>query len=101
MGTFGQLCDSRREQRLPSAGISALVVMERRRDLNQPLQERFLRFRRSEPQLLPHFVSFEEPARVEVTDAGLEFLGVVHRAYQASGKSGRSKQRPLILRGTC
>ncbi len=49
-------------------------MMERRRDLNDALQEGLLRLGFHQPDFLPHFVSFEKFLRVKMQNAALKFL---------------------------
>jgi hypothetical protein len=63
-----ELGQTRSKQRLQPAHIPASTMMKRRGNLNQPLEEGLLGLERLEPGFLPHFVRFEEPARVEERD---------------------------------
>ena len=59
----------RLEQRLRAAHVPAPVMVKRRRYLNDPLQKRFIRFRRSQPNLFPSLMRIKKQPAVELLQA--------------------------------
>jgi hypothetical protein len=78
-GELIELGQTRRKQRPQPAHIPAFMMMKRRCNLNQPLEEGLLGLERLEPRSLPHFVRFEELARVEKRDPAPKFFTFSHR----------------------
>ena len=69
-----ELVQSGLEQRLRARAVAALVMVEGRRHLDNPLQKRPLWFRRGQPDLFPRFVGLEELPAVELLHTSLELL---------------------------
>jgi hypothetical protein len=65
VGKARQFGESRRRKRSRAAGISAIVMMAGRGQLDQPLQERFFRLEFSKPELFPYFVCLKKLARIK------------------------------------
>jgi hypothetical protein len=66
----------RLEQRLRAAHVPAPVMVKRRSYLNDSLQKRFIRFRRSQPNLFPSLVCIKKQAAVELLQAGSKPLAM-------------------------
>jgi len=69
-----QLHDSRGEERLGTLRIAAAIMVKSGGDLDQALEERFLRLGFHQPDFLPYLVRLEEFARVEVFEPALKFV---------------------------
>ncbi|HSY57957.1 MAG TPA: hypothetical protein VK795_00275 [Terriglobales bacterium] len=78
-----QLHYAGREERFGTVGISSLKVVKSGRDLNQTLQESFLRLGLDQPDFFPQFVGFEELLHVEVLESNFEFLFPLCRIHHA------------------
>ena len=56
------------QQGARAASVASRVVVKSRGDLDDPLQERLLRFGRAQPDFLPGFMGFEKAAGIEPLD---------------------------------
>jgi hypothetical protein len=84
------------QQRASASGIAMLQVMKRSRDLNQCLQESFLRFFRSQPHTLPMFMSSKEFLRTIASQTFAKFSFVPSQFHAEAlppegSKSGESR----------
>src|SRR6202035_2997446 len=60
------LCESGLQKVLSALAICSRIVMERRCDLDQALQEHFFRIESLQPDCLPMFVGFKKAPGIEV-----------------------------------
>ena len=87
-----QIARCPRQKRLAPDQVPARMVMKRDRDLDQPLKELALGFRRSPPDVLKNFVGLEEFRGIEEVNAAVQCLGmhadsVAHRLLLRGGGS--------------
>ena len=76
IGKIGKSFQAGIEQGPRPAMVTARVMMERRSDLDDALQEGLFRFRRTQPDFFPAFVRLEKTAAIELLDSLLEGIGV-------------------------
>jgi len=69
-----ELDDPRSQQRFRPGFVSALIMVECGGELDQTLQESFLRLGFDQPDFFPDFMGFKEFSGIEVREAPLEFF---------------------------
>jgi len=92
------------EQRPRPAHIPPTVVVERRRNLNNPLQKSFLRLSRSQPNFFPRFVRLKKEPPIELLDSAAKLflmsaaMQVVWHSFTATARGrlgSNGKAKPL------
>lgn len=81
------LCKSGLKKVLSALAIRSRIVMERRCDLDQPLQEHFFRIESLQPDFLPMFVGLIEAPGIEIFKSLLKkaiFVVRIHEPFQAA-----------------
>ena len=83
LGIAAEISVAALEQRARARHVALGMMMKRHRDLNQPLQESFLRPNRGPPNVLPRLVSFKERGLIE-KDYSSEIELVLHKNIHES-----------------
>ena len=99
-GKMGQTPQSRLEQRACAARIAPRIVVKGCRDLDDPLQEVFLRLGRAQPDLFPSLVGIEKAAGVKLLDAPAQRGAVRRRLVLWRVRQFGSGPRGCCARGT-
>ena len=108
LGELIELGQTRSKQGPQPAPVPASMMMKRRCDLNQPLEEGLLGLERLEPRFLPNLVGFEELARVEERDPTPKFFAFSHRPpvelplkFSRDHSSLQTRERPWKSKSNC
>jgi hypothetical protein len=86
------LCKSGLKKVLSALAIRSRIVMERRCDLDQALQEHFFRIESHQPDFLPMFVGFKKAPGIEVFKSLPKkaiFVVRIHEPFQAANALAR------------
>ena len=86
------LCKSSLKKVLSALAIRSRIVVERRCDLDQTLQEHFFRIESLEPDFLPMFVGVIEAPGIEVFKSLSKkaiFVVRIHESFQAANALAR------------
>ena len=85
-------CKSGLKKILSALAIRSRIVMERRCDLDQALQEHFFRIESLQPDFLPMFVGFKKASGIEVFKSLPKkaiFVVRIHESFQAANALAR------------